>query len=172
MSTTVLNIPQAIEITDKIDAILSVTAQYSQEAEVKTCLDTVWEFNYNLRTFLYTINLSTTAPTPSTCPSIEPSGVTIGDRIKIARENLGMSEDDLAEKLDIHPGDVLTWEDNAGQPLAGMIIPLANALKCDPMWLLTENATHQDLPDTDNGEHLYRHASQQAGDVSHEAPQR
>ncbi len=79
------------------------------------------------------------APTPSPCPSIEPNGVTIGDRIKIARENLGMSEDDLAEKLDIHPGDVLTWEDNADQPLAGMIIPLANALKCDLMWLLTGN---------------------------------
>ncbi|EEA3740290.1 helix-turn-helix domain-containing protein [Salmonella enterica] len=65
----------------------------------------------------------------------EPS--TIAFRIQIARENLGMSEDDLAEKLDIHPGDVLTWEDGTDQPLAGMIIPLSNALKCDPMWLLT-----------------------------------
>lgn len=61
----------------------------------------------------------------------------IGNRIQIARENLGMSEDDLAEKLDIHPGNVLSWEDGADQPLAGMIIPLSNALKCDPMWLLT-----------------------------------
>ncbi|EJX4925523.1 helix-turn-helix domain-containing protein [Salmonella enterica] len=61
----------------------------------------------------------------------------IGYRIQITRENLGMSEDDLAEKLDIHPGDVLTWEDGTDQPLAGMIIPLSNALKCDPMWLLT-----------------------------------
>ncbi|EAU9424139.1 helix-turn-helix domain-containing protein [Salmonella enterica] len=61
----------------------------------------------------------------------------IGNRIQIARENLGMSEDDLAEKLNIHPGDVLSWEDGTDQPLAGMIIPLANALKCDPMWLLT-----------------------------------
>lgn len=65
--------------------------------------------------------------------------LTIGARIQIARENLDMSEDDLAEKLDIHPGDVLTWEDGADQPLAGMIIPLANAIKCDPMWLLTGN---------------------------------
>ncbi|EOZ4488963.1 helix-turn-helix domain-containing protein [Salmonella enterica subsp. diarizonae] len=65
-------------------------------------------------------------------------------RIQLARENLGMSEDDLAEKLDIHPGDVLTWEDGTDQPLAGMIIPLANALKCDPMWLLTgESSNHQ-----------------------------
>lgn len=74
-----------------------------------------------------TIEPSTTSYTPKN----------IGYRIQIARENLGMSEDDLAEKLDIHPGDVLTWEDGTDQPLAGMIIPLANALKCDPMWLLT-----------------------------------
>ncbi|ENZ9959879.1 helix-turn-helix domain-containing protein [Salmonella enterica] len=61
----------------------------------------------------------------------------IGNRIQIARENLDMSEDDLAEKLNIHPGDVLSWEDSTDQLPAGMIIPLANALKCDPMWLLT-----------------------------------
>ncbi|ASD87232.1 helix-turn-helix domain-containing protein [Salmonella enterica subsp. enterica serovar Florida] len=61
----------------------------------------------------------------------------IGNRIQIARENLDMSEDDLAEKLNIHPGDVLSWEDSTDQLPAEMIIPLANALKCDPMWLLT-----------------------------------
>ncbi|EIP3426492.1 hypothetical protein LSE82_005384, partial [Salmonella enterica] len=49
----------------------------------------------------------------------------IGNRIQIARENLDMSEDDLAEKLNIHPGDVLSWEDGADQLPAGMIIPLA-----------------------------------------------
>ncbi|ENT4610108.1 helix-turn-helix domain-containing protein [Salmonella enterica] len=68
---------------------------------------------------------------------------TIAFRIQLARENLGLSEADLAEKLDIHPGDVLTWEDGTDQPLAGMIIPLSNALKCDPMWLLTGETTRQ-----------------------------
>ncbi|ECT1022852.1 hypothetical protein DPO11_22975 [Salmonella enterica] len=63
-------------------------------------------------------------------------------RIRLARENLGMSEDALAEKLDIHPGDVLAWENGADQPLAGMIIPLAEALKRDPMWLLTGQSSH------------------------------
>ncbi|EKS4650051.1 helix-turn-helix transcriptional regulator, partial [Salmonella enterica] len=60
-----------------------------------------------------------------------PTGYTpnnLGNRIQIAREKLGLSEVDLAEKLDIHPGYVLTWEDGTDQPLAGMIIPLANAL--------------------------------------------
>lgn len=69
----------------------------------------------------------------------------IGNRIQIARENLCMSEDDLAEKLNIHPGDVLSWEDGTDQPLAGMIIPLANALKCDPMWLLTGESSNRQI---------------------------
>ncbi|EMD2987279.1 helix-turn-helix domain-containing protein [Salmonella enterica] len=72
----------------------------------------------------------------------------IGNRIQIARENLGMSHDNLAEKLDIHPGYVLTWEDGTDQPLAGMIIPLANALRCDPMWLLTGKSHHEPVAHT------------------------
>ncbi|EAN3293045.1 hypothetical protein APP90_21460 [Salmonella enterica subsp. enterica serovar Sandiego] len=71
------------------------------------------------------------------------AGLTIGDRIQLARESLGMSYDDLAEKLDIHPGGVLAWEDGDDQPMAGMVIPLANALKCDPMWLLTGESRHE-----------------------------
>ncbi|HIB1529933.1 TPA: helix-turn-helix domain-containing protein [Salmonella enterica subsp. enterica serovar Muenchen] len=90
--------------------------------------------------YSYTAYQKTTKPTATT----DYIPYNIGNRIQIARENLGMSEDDLAEKLDIHPGDVLTWEDGTDQPLAGMIIPLANALKCDPMWLLTgESSNHQ-----------------------------
>ncbi|EJX0512334.1 helix-turn-helix domain-containing protein [Salmonella enterica] len=80
-----------------------------------------------------------------------PTGYTpnnLGNRIQIARENLGLSEVDLAEKLDIHPGYVLTWEDGTDQPLAGMIIPLANALRCDPMWLLTGKSHHEPVAHT------------------------
>ncbi|EKR1710243.1 helix-turn-helix domain-containing protein [Salmonella enterica subsp. enterica serovar Carrau] len=80
-----------------------------------------------------------------------PTGYTpnnLGNRIQIAREKLGLSEVDLAEKLDIHPGYVLTWEDGTDQPLAGMIIPLANALRCDPMWLLTGKSHHEPVAHT------------------------
>ncbi|ECB1914788.1 helix-turn-helix domain-containing protein [Salmonella enterica subsp. diarizonae] len=77
-----------------------------------------------------------------------PTGYTpynIGNRIQIARENLDMSEDELAEKLNIHPGDVLAWEDSTDQLPAEMIIPLANALKCDPMWLLTGESSNRQI---------------------------
>ncbi|EFQ8336584.1 helix-turn-helix domain-containing protein [Salmonella enterica] len=90
-------------------------------------------------------------------------------RIQIARENLGMSEDDLAEKLDIHPGDVLTWEDGTDQPLAGMIIPLANALKCDPMWLLTGESSNHQYPATPVHQSRNQYSGQQRSDASDHA---
>lgn len=88
---------------------------------------------------------------PYNHPKVKPTGAdlptdyipyNIGNRIQIAREEIGMSEDDLAEKLNIHPGDVLAWEDSTDQLPAEMIIPLANALKCDPMWLLGDSESN------------------------------
>lgn len=52
----VTNTLQAIELTDKIDALLSITASYSQEIEVKKCLDIAWGINHDLRTFLHSLN--------------------------------------------------------------------------------------------------------------------
>ncbi|ENH8631325.1 hypothetical protein AO411_2028470 [Salmonella enterica subsp. enterica serovar Sarajane] len=118
----------------------------------------------------YAIQLSKNFNIPQPAPLYTPyaGGMTIAFRIRLARENLNMSEDDLAEKLDIHPGDVLAWEDGTDQPLAGMIIPLANALKCDPLWLLTgETVNSQGL----SGKQL-QPASQRVDALSREVPQR
>ncbi|EBV0463336.1 hypothetical protein DQ783_18205 [Salmonella enterica subsp. enterica serovar Newport] len=91
---------------------------------------------------------------PYNHPKVKPKGAdlptdytpyNIGNRIQIARENLDMSEDELAEKLNIHPGDVLAWEGSTDQLPAEMIIPLANALKCDPMWLLTGESSNRQI---------------------------
>ncbi|EAN8971719.1 helix-turn-helix domain-containing protein [Salmonella enterica] len=71
--------------------------------------------------------------------------LSIGDHIQFARKNLGMSLDDLAAA--VIPGDVevlLEWENNKSEPCASEIIRLSQALKCDPMWLLTgESSNHQ-----------------------------
>ncbi|ECC9580734.1 helix-turn-helix domain-containing protein [Salmonella enterica subsp. houtenae] len=96
-------------------------------------------------------------------------GMTIGDRIQLARENLGMSHDDLAEKLDIHPGDVLAWEDGDDQPLAGMVIPLVNALKCDPMWLLTGESSNHQSPATPVHQSRNQYSGQQRSAASDHA---
>ncbi|EOG3074586.1 helix-turn-helix domain-containing protein [Salmonella enterica] len=101
-----------------------------------------------------------------------PTGYTpnnLGNRIQIAREKLGLSEVDLAEKLDIHPGYVLTWEDGTDQPLAGMIIPLANALRCDPMWLLTGENSNRQSPATPVHQSRSQYSAQQRSAASDHA---
>ncbi|MDH0315287.1 helix-turn-helix domain-containing protein [Klebsiella pasteurii] len=64
-------------------------------------------------------------------------------RIQLARENLGLSEADLARQLNTYSDHISDWECGITEPPASMIIPLANALKCDPLWLLTGGATRQ-----------------------------
>ncbi|EJA5986203.1 helix-turn-helix domain-containing protein, partial [Salmonella enterica] len=80
----------------------------------------------------YVADLPTTPHHPS-CDD----GVPIGNRIQIARENLGMSEDGLASQMNTYSDHISDWECGTTEPPASAIIPLANALKCDPMWLLT-----------------------------------
>ncbi|ECD7243441.1 helix-turn-helix domain-containing protein [Salmonella enterica] len=63
-------------------------------------------------------------------------GMTIAFRIQIARENLGLSEADLARQLGTYSDHISDWERGITEPPASMVIPLANALKCDPLWLL------------------------------------
>lgn len=65
----------------------------------------------------------------------------IHDRIQFAREKLGLTEDYLARKLNTYSDHTSDWECGITEPTASQIIPLANALKCDPLWLLTGNNT-------------------------------
>jgi len=66
-------------------------------------------------------------------------GMGIGFRIQLARENLDLTEAELAIKLNTYSDHISDWECEITEPPASMIIPLANALKCDPMWLLGVN---------------------------------
>lgn len=93
-------------------------------------------------------------------------GMTIAFRIQLARENLGLTEADLARKLNTYSDHISDWECGTTEPPASMIIPLANALKCDPLWLLTGEITPQ--ASSDNVAQQHHRASQQAGGVSRE----
>ncbi|EAX4765273.1 helix-turn-helix domain-containing protein [Salmonella enterica subsp. enterica serovar Louisiana] len=65
--------------------------------------------------------------------------LSLSDRIQLARKNLSLSEAELARKLNAYSDHISDWECDITEPPASMIIPLANALKCDPLWLLTGN---------------------------------
>lgn len=78
---------------------------------------------------------STTHPTP-----LQPSEtLTIGARIRQLRKERMLTQAELAKSVDVQPNLVTMWENSTTEPRAKHIIPLANALICDPMWLLSGN---------------------------------
>lgn len=58
-------------------------------------------------------------------------------RIRELRKDRMLTQAELAKSVDVQPNLVTMWESNTTEPRAKHIMPLANALKCDPMWLLT-----------------------------------
>ncbi|EET2523742.1 helix-turn-helix domain-containing protein [Escherichia coli] len=61
----------------------------------------------------------------------------IGTRIEAARKKVGLTEADLARMIHTYNDPINDWECGICEVPASQIIPLANALGCDPMWLLT-----------------------------------
>lgn len=96
------------------------------------------------------------------------AGLSVGDHIQLARENLGLSEAELARLLDTHSDNISDWECGITEPPAGMVIPLANALKCDPMWLLGAEVNRQP-PATPAHQSQCQHSAQQRSDASDHA---
>ncbi|WP_425341676.1 helix-turn-helix domain-containing protein [Escherichia coli] len=67
----------------------------------------------------------------------EPREESIGARIKSVRKNLGLTESDLARMINTYSDPINDWECGIHEVPAAQIVPLASALNCDLMWLLT-----------------------------------
>ncbi len=61
----------------------------------------------------------------------------LGDRIKIARQQAGITQGELAKKLNIAYSTLNKYEKGHRVPDAELLGQIANILKCDPGWLLT-----------------------------------
>ena len=97
----------------------------------------------------------------------------ISNNIKSLREKKGFTQEQLAEAadlsvshlskvesgqrrigmkayltvlkaLDVDEEIIIQWESGEYEPTISMLIPLANVLGCDPMWLLTSKPTAGD----------------------------
>lgn len=60
----------------------------------------------------------------------------MGPRIAIARENMGMSVDELAAHLGVTPASVAAWESDQRTPRANRLQMLAGILNVSLAWLL------------------------------------
>lgn len=71
---------------------------------------------------------------PKTAP--EPTVRTFKDVIKDAREELGLTQDDVADKLGVTQPAVSMWENGRSRPTADVLVALADLLKLDVAQLL------------------------------------
>lgn len=62
---------------------------------------------------------------------------TIGFRLKVARESMGLKQADLAERAGTQWQQVSRWERGTATPRAKAVKALSEALKINPTWLLT-----------------------------------
>lgn len=65
----------------------------------------------------------------------ETSTETIGDRIKRRRDELKMTQDDVAGKIGVTRAAVAQWELNQTAPIRKRMTELGEALECSANWL-------------------------------------
>ncbi|MGJ3449038.1 helix-turn-helix domain-containing protein, partial [Enterobacter sp. PTB] len=68
------------------------------------------------------------------------STLTIGERIRVMRKLLGMTQGQVAEAINVTKQAISLWESNSAVFGCDKLLPLASALNCDPLWLLGANA--------------------------------
>ncbi|WP_281825226.1 helix-turn-helix domain-containing protein [Jannaschia rubra] len=67
----------------------------------------------------------------------DPHTTTFGDRLTGAREAVGMSVDELAQRLGVKRKTILAWEDDRSEPRANRVSTLAGLTSVSLMWLMT-----------------------------------
>lgn len=81
------------------------------------------------------------------------ANATFGDRLAGAREALGISQRELADRLGVRLRTVQHWEEDVKEPRANRLQMLAGMLNVSLMWLLTGEgpgvAAPDDLPPRD-----------------------
>jgi len=74
---------------------------------------------------------------------------TFGDRVAGAREQAGMTQDQLARRLGVKLKTVQGWENDALEPRANKLQMLAGMLNVSIVWLLTGEGDGPDGPPPD-----------------------
>ena len=63
--------------------------------------------------------------------------MTIGENIRKVRESRGLRQSDLADRLNVAPCTVSSWEINRTEPKMGMIERICRALHCSKSDIIT-----------------------------------
>jgi len=71
----------------------------------------------------------------------DPEATTFGDRLSGAREEAGMTQEQLAKRIGVKIKTMKAWENNLSEPRANRLSHLAGMLNVTLRWLLTGEGT-------------------------------
>lgn len=75
-----------------------------------------------------------------------PEASTFGDRLAGAREQAGMSQQQLAKRLGVRVSTLRAWEDDLKEPRANRLSIMAGLLNVSMMWLINGEGEGVDGP--------------------------
>lgn len=65
---------------------------------------------------------------------------TLGDRIRVARESVGLDQAGLAERVGVEPPTVSRWESNEMRPRPKKLLQIAEVCKKSVEWLQSDDS--------------------------------
>ncbi|MFO7770763.1 helix-turn-helix transcriptional regulator [Roseovarius gahaiensis] len=81
----------------------------------------------------------------------DPDATTFGDRVAGAREQAGMTQQELAKRLGVKLKTLKGWENDLSEPRANKLSMMAGLLNVSLLWLLSGEGNGPDAP-SDEGE--------------------
>ncbi|WP_223427927.1 helix-turn-helix domain-containing protein [Tateyamaria pelophila] len=75
-----------------------------------------------------------------------PEASTFGDRVAGAREQAGMTQQQLAKRLGVRLATLRAWEDDLSEPRANRLSIMAGLLNVSMMWLMNGEGEGVDGP--------------------------
>lgn len=122
-----------LEELKNLSSLIALIAKATQDAtlsnDIESCAGIAWDMTNSISRKL------------SVAMLLQGKNTALNERLRTQREACGLSAAELAGLLDLDEEIILQWERGDYEPTISMLIPLANVLGCDPMWLLTGETT-------------------------------
>lgn len=138
-----------------ITLIAKATPDATLSSDIESCAGLAWDMTNSISRKL------------SSAMLLQNKNSAINNRLRTQREACGLTTAELARLLDLDEEIIIQWESGEYEPTISMLIPLANILGRDPMWLLTGEVTPPEQPKSEEQQH--HDASQQVCSLSREA---
>ncbi|MCN9460993.1 helix-turn-helix domain-containing protein [Escherichia coli] len=154
-ATTLDCLEELKNLSSLITLIAKATPDATLSSDIESCAGLAWDMTNSISRKL------------SSAMLLQNKNSAINNRLCTQREACGLTTAELARLLDLDEEIIIQWESGEYEPTISMLIPLANILGCDPMWLLTGEVTPPEQPKSEEQQH--HDASQQVCPLSREA---